>query len=262
MLKDYNKDKFLSFKLSKQLKIILDLAYFIEQDKCNLESKHFKKIEKYHDYLVNNSDSNSEMVTKEFSKIKGSLKQFQVYLTFLERIVGKSTAEYDFLIDEGDKEESKKFPISVLIDGVRSIHNIGAIIRNCDCFGVSRIYIKDLGVELDTEKIAKTAMGADKYCEISYVKDSSEVIKSYKDHRALIIALDTGKIAKTFNEIKINKEIETLLIIGHEQFGIDHKLLKQADYIIKIPMFGKKNSLNVSVAAGIALEKLSAVYNS
>ena len=257
MLKDYTKDKFQTFDLTKQLKIMLDLAYFIEDQNSDLSSKHFYKLEKYHKYLSENEDELSIALNKEFKKINFKKKQWQIYITLLERLSGKSRKEYEFLISEGDKDnEGVSNPIIVLVDGVRSLHNIGAILRNCECFGVERVYVKSLGVEFDFDKVAKTSMGTHEDIEMTYIDDTLELVNSYRKKNYKIISLDTANKATnlhSYNEVECNGY---LLILGHEQFGIDIDLLESSDTILKIPMYGKKNSLNVAVASGIALNKL------
>lgn len=257
MLKDYTKGKFQSFDLAKQLKVMLDLAYFIEDQNSDLSSKHFLKLKKYHEYLSENDDELSNALNKEFIKINSRKKQWQIYITLLERLSGKSRKEYEFLISEGDKDNEKTAnPIVVLIDGVRSLHNIGAILRNCECFGVKRVYIKSLGVEFDLEKLAKTSMGTHVDIEITYINDTLELINSYRKNSFKIISLDTANNATNLKEYNESECDGYLLILGHEQFGIDIDLLEHSDTILKIPMYGKKNSLNVAVASGIALNKL------
>jgi 23S rRNA (guanosine2251-2'-O)-methyltransferase len=258
MLKDYNKDKFLSFNDSKRFKILLDLAYFIEDKALDFDNKHFQKLIKYHSYLSETDSHLSNILIKEFEKINKRKQQWNIYITLLERLVGKSKQEYEFLIDEGDKESARETnPIAVLIDGVRSMHNLGAILRNCECFGVEKVYIKSLGVDIDYKKLAKTSMGTHKNLEIEEVNDSLELVQIYSQKGYDVLALDTGKSSTNINDYNVSACNGFLLILGHEQFGIDYKLIQASHKVLLIPMFGIKNSLNVAVASGIALHKLT-----
>jgi len=256
MLKDYSKEKFNSFDDHKCFKIIYNLILFIEKNKSSFDSKHFEKLKKYHLYLEYRDSKFSQMLVKEYHKVGDDLKQFQIYITFLERLIGNSSQEYDFLMKTGDQDVSlDRLPITCVIDGVRSLHNVGAIIRNCECLGLEKVIISKPYSDYDTSQMHKTSMGAHEYIECTYTEDILNSVLEYKSRGYHILSLDTGQDSIEIDSFKVDGPV--MIILGHEQFGIDLKILKVTDTIAHIPMRGQKNSLNVAVASGIAFAALS-----
>jgi len=142
----------------------------------------------------------------------------------------------------------KKF--FVIADNIRSLENIGSIFRTADALGVSKIFLCGICGTPPNEKIAKTALGAEKTIPWEYHKQTGRLIDKLKKERVNIIALEQDKKAINFRDLKPNFPIA--LIIGNEVKGISKSILKKCDKIIELPMKGKKESLNVSVAFGIA----------
>ena len=168
----------------------------------------------------------------------------------------------------------KKTPISVknpvnvslLLHDIRSIHNVGSIFRTADAFGVTKIYCSGYTpVPIDRfgrarADLAKVALGAEMSVAWEYVSDAVMFLKDFKKgagkmNGGVVIALEQDKKSVNYKEIatKIRSKKEIVLILGNEVDGVDKNLLDEADVIAEIPMKGKKESLNVSVAAGIAL---------
>lgn len=143
----------------------------------------------------------------------------------------------------------------VILDNIRSIHNVGSIFRTSDALGVDKIYLcgctptpKDrFGRE--RQDLAKVALGAEKDIEWEYVKDTKDIVKKLKKERYQIIAVEQAKNSIDYREVKI--KYPTALIMGNEVGGIEKETLKLAGSIAEIPMNGNKESLNVSVSFGI-----------
>ena len=255
MLKDYPEHKFIAFDSNKKLRILLELSQFIESDKSFLESKHFIKLKKYHAYLEVDQDKFILMANKEFNKIKNSPRQFQIYITLLERLVGYSSKDYQFLMQTGDKQEQiNKIPLSLLLDGVRSTHNIGAIIRSAECFGVQKLYIHRPYADFDESIFFKTAMGCEKNIDIIFYDKAFDIVQKLKREGFKITILDTLKDSINYKDMQIAKD--NLLILGHEQLGVSMDLIELADQTINIPLGGQKNSLNVSNSCAIVLSEI------
>ncbi len=142
----------------------------------------------------------------------------------------------------------KKF--FVIVDNIRSLENIGSIFRTADALGVSKIFLCGICGTPPNEKIAKTALGAEKTIPWEYHKQTGRLIDKLKKEKVNIIALEQDKKAINFRDLKPNFPVA--LIIGNEVKGISKSILKKCDKIIELPMKGKKESLNVSVAFGIA----------
>ena len=144
----------------------------------------------------------------------------------------------------------------VVLDNIRSIHNVGSIFRTSDALGIEKIYLcgytptpKDrFGRE--RQDLAKVALGAEKDIEWEYVKETKDIIKTLKKDKYQIIAVEQAKNSVDYRGIKI--KYPTALVMGNEVGGIEKDILKLSDFIAEIPMNGNKESLNVSVSFGIA----------
>lgn len=142
----------------------------------------------------------------------------------------------------------------VICDNIRSLHNIGSVFRTADGAGVDKIYLCGISGRPDEEKakkkILKVALGADKTVKWEYVKQAWRVIEDLKKEGFGVVSLE--QTSKSIDFIKYKPDFPVALIIGNEKNGVNKSLLKRSDAIIEIPMKGSKESLNVSVAFGIA----------
>ena len=141
-----------------------------------------------------------------------------------------------------------------MLDNIRSAHNVGAVFRTSDSAGIDHIYICGITPTPDIQKVAKTALGAEKTVSWSQHWNGVEVIKSAQENGKQVLSLEcnAGSIS-LFDVFEDLPEIPTLLVLGNEKTGIDPEILSQCDQMICIPMMGQKKSLNVSVAFGIAV---------
>lgn len=262
MNKDFSEKKLLSMSPEKQLKVLYDLALFIENSSHDPKSSHFNKLVKYHQFLRTTSNEKIQKLNKEFIKIKAIDYQFQVYLMNLERLLGQSKKDYDFLVQTGDNEKSgkKTFPIYCLLDSVRSAHNIGAIFRNAECFGVKKLFLCGLSPTPESIHVKKTSMGCDTALEWEYEKSAIDCILKLKKDGCHIYAVETSRNSVCLNELN-QIGSPCVLVFGHEQFGISLEILELCDQIISIKLYGKKNSLNVGVSNAIVLNKVSELLN-
>lgn len=249
----------MAFSVEKQFKVLLDLAYFIEENKYDVMSSHFHKLQKYHEYLKDSQDSSMQKLHKEFFKVKKMDYQFQVYLMLLERLCGQSKKDYQFLVKTDDQVKSQKtIPIICLLDSIRSAHNVGAMIRNAECFGCEKIIMSGLTPTADHHQVQKTAMGTNKYIESEYFHSANECVELYKNKGYKIYAIETSNQAKSLNQLPdYYQGGPALLIFGHEHFGVSLELIELSDEIISIPLYGRKNSLNVSISQAISLQEFS-----
>lgn len=138
----------------------------------------------------------------------------------------------------------------VICDNIRSLENIGSIFRTSDALGVSKIYLCGISGKPPHHKISKTALGAEKTIPFEYYRQTGRLVDKLKKQGVEIVALEQAKKAISYLEYK--PKFPVALIVGNEVKGIYKKILKKADKIIFLPMQGKKESLNVSVAFGVA----------
>lgn len=158
----------------------------------------------------------------------------------------------------------QKKEISLILHNIRSAHNVGSIFRTSDATDVNHIYFTGytprpynniLPYTTKPERgIIKTALGAEKFVDWSYHDDIYKLINELKKNDVCIVGLEQDKKSINYSNYKCPNSIA--LILGNEPKGIDDSVLLQCDDIIEIPMYGKKQSLNVSVAVGIALYEL------
>ena len=149
---------------------------------------------------------------------------------------------------------TKKKEIYLVIQNVRSLFNVGAIFRCADVFGVSKIYLCGYTGYPPRDQISKTALGADKWIPWEKRQQTLTLLKKLKKQGIRIIVLETGKKGKPLANFK--PKFPLALIVGNEITGVSRGVLNLADQLVEISMLGKKNSLNVAVAASIALYQL------
>lgn len=161
---------------------------------------------------------------------------------------------------EREKTKEKDRDIRVLLHNIRSTHNVGSIFRTADAAGVSHIYISGYTPRpLDKfgrkqKAIGKVALGAEESVKWSEAGTLKKLIAKLKMEGFSAIALEQSATSVDYKKIKLGKKV--LLIVGNEVKGMSSELLKLADVVAEIPMKGEKESLNVSVAFGIALFRI------
>lgn len=150
----------------------------------------------------------------------------------------------------------------VLLENIRSLHNVGSIFRTADAAGASKIYLSGITPSpLDRfgrpdPRLAKVALGAEKTVAWEKTSSAARTISALKKDNFMIVALEQDERSISYKRLKPRKNAKIALILGEEVKGIRRTLLTKCDRIIEIPMRGKKESLNVSVAFGIAAFEL------
>lgn len=147
--------------------------------------------------------------------------------------------------------------VAVLLHNIRSAHNVGSIFRTADAAGVSKIYLSGYAptpvdrFKRPQKEIAKTALGAQEFIPWEYVKNLRTHISKLKSDGWQIVGVEQDKRSRDYRAFKPQRP--TLLIFGNEVRGLSRSLRNSCDDLIQIPMFGKKESLNVATTAGIIL---------
>lgn len=160
------------------------------------------------------------------------------------------TVSLEEIIIKARKKEKK---IIVMLDNISDPHNLGAIIRSADVFEASGIILpKHNSVTLNAT-VAKTSAGAINYVPVAVVNNLNQAIKTLKEEGYWIVATD-GSAEISYSSLEYNFPV--VVVIGSEGKGVSSLVLKNSDYIVKIPQFGHVNSLNASVAAGILLAEV------
>lgn len=149
----------------------------------------------------------------------------------------------------------KNKQVFVLAHNIRSLHNVGSIFRTCDGAGVSRLYLTGHSGTPPRKEITKSALGADESVPWEYHQDPVSVVQKLKAEGVQILALE--KNAQSADIRKFTPKYPVCMIIGNEVEGVDSRLLELSDHVLHIPMRGKKESLNVSVAFGIGIYEIA-----
>lgn len=149
--------------------------------------------------------------------------------------------------------------IAVILHNVRSLHNVGSVFRTADAAGVKTLYLCGYTPSpIDQfgkirQQIAKTALGAERFVHWEKVLKVDPLIRRLKSEGYTILAVEQAKRSLPYYAFKPKRGAKIALILGNEVGGIPPAVLKKTDTVLEIPMHGRKESLNVSVAAGIVL---------
>jgi rRNA methylases len=146
-----------------------------------------------------------------------------------------------------------KAPIVVVLDSIRSMNNVGSVFRTCDAFNVEKLYLCGITACPPHKDIAKTALGATESVAWEYAEDVEALARRLKDDGYALFVVEQVDQSKMLNQFSFKEFEKVALVVGNEVFGVDDRLLPLCDAAIEIPQHGTKHSLNVTIAAGIAI---------
>jgi tRNA G18 (ribose-2'-O)-methylase SpoU len=150
-------------------------------------------------------------------------------------------------------KDAEKTPIIVVLDDIRSLHNIGSVFRTADAFLIEKIYLCGITAVPPNKEIHKTALGATETVTWEYAKDVLEVIQKLKEDNIKVFSVEQTENATMLNDFQVNKNEKYALIFGNEVKGVQQQAINLSDGVIEIPQLGSKHSLNISVSAGIVI---------
>ena len=156
--------------------------------------------------------------------------------------------------------EMEKLPVSVLLDNVRSMYNVGSVFRTADAFLIKEVILCGITGCPPHPEISKTALGADESVEWRYEKNALELVEKMKESGWMICVLEQAHGSIPLQDFKPLTEKKYLLVAGNEVEGVSQKIVDKADLIVEIPQHGVKHSLNVSVSVGISLWQIVAPF--
>lgn len=170
----------------------------------------------------------------------------------MKKFVKKSMEELERL-SISQYKESSKLPVYIILDNIRSMHNVGSVFRSADSFKIKKIYLCGLTPCPPHRDIHKTALGATESVDWQYVQNIEQVIVDLKSNGVSICAIEQTHESTALHLMswQLNKDIA--FVLGNEVAGVSDKALSLCDYSIEIPQLGSKHSLNISVAAGIVM---------
>ena len=169
-----------------------------------------------------------------------------------ERLNGRALQDPDFLIDDTDNTTKirETYPLMVIADNLRSAFNVGGILRTSEAMGVERVILTGYTPTPEETKTSRTSMGADQHVPWEQVARVEDAITSAQAKGYQVVALETATDAISMDEFVWPEKCA--LLLGNERFGVESTVLVKADHVVRIPLQGVKNSLNVGIAFGIA----------
>lgn len=156
-------------------------------------------------------------------------------------------------VSEEEFKKQEKFPIIVVLDEIRSLSNVGSFFRTCDAFNVEKIYLCGITAEPPHREIQKTALGATETVEWESCESTLELVRSLKEEGVKICSVEQAEKTTLLEDVADLPDEKYALVFGNEVNGVDQEVIDISDFVIEIPQFGTKHSLNVSVCAGIVI---------
>lgn len=150
-------------------------------------------------------------------------------------------------------QNKKKWPIWLVLDNVRSLHNVGSVFRTADAFCIEGILLCGITGTPPHREIQKTALGATESVFWKYFSSTLEAIDFLKQKQVLCYALEQTQNSTNLDQFKPAFHSPIALVFGHEVEGVSQAVINACDGVIEIPQFGTKHSFNISVSAGIVL---------
>ena len=150
-------------------------------------------------------------------------------------------------------KQADKTPIIVVLDDVRSLHNIGSFFRTCDAFLIEKVYLCGITATPPNKEIHKTALGATETVAWEYAKEVMDVVHQLKDQDIKILSVEQVEGSVMLQDFNVTANTKYALFFGNEVKGVNQDVINASDAVIEIPQLGTKHSLNVSVSGGIVI---------
>ena len=150
-------------------------------------------------------------------------------------------------------KNADKTPLIIILDDIRSLHNIGSVFRTADAFLIEKIYLCGITATPPHKEIQKTALGATETVAWEHSQSVTEVISKLKSEGTTVLAVEQVENAHLLDEFKVVINQKYALVFGNEVYGVSQEAVELCDGCIEIPQLGTKHSLNIAVSAGIVI---------
>lgn len=150
-------------------------------------------------------------------------------------------------------KKSKKIPLTVVLDNIRSLHNIGSVFRTSDAFLIEKIILCGVSCPPPNPEIHKTALGAEFTVSWSYIENTLDAVNQLKDDGYFVYAVEQAHESTSLSDLKLKTNQKYAIVMGNEVKGVQQSVVDNCNACLEIPQHGTKHSLNVSVASGIVL---------
>jgi len=152
--------------------------------------------------------------------------------------------------------EAEKLPVIVVLDNVRSLHNVGSVFRTCDAFRIAELYLCGITGKPPDREIHKTALGATETVKWRYFPQTKDAIKELKEKQVAIYAIEQAENSISLSEFSLPKNETIAIVFGNEVKGVEQEVVNECNNVIEIPQTGSKHSLNIAVSVGVVCWEL------
>jgi len=153
--------------------------------------------------------------------------------------------------------KANKLPIVIILDNIRSLHNVGSVFRTSDSFLIEKLILCGITGTPPHREIEKSALGATESVEWSYEESTIDAVRRYKHSGYTAIAVEQTEGSTMLRELAVNKDERLALIFGQEINGVSQEVVDMCDKCVEIPQYGTKHSFNIAVTTGIVLWEIS-----
>ena len=150
-------------------------------------------------------------------------------------------------------KEADKLPLVVVLDDIRSLHNIGSVFRTADAFRIECIYLCGITATPPRPEMHKTALGAEFTVDWKYVNNAVETVDNLRSEGYVVYSVEQAEGSIMLDELTLDRSKKYAVVMGNEVKGVQQEVIDHSDGCIEIPQYGTKHSLNVSVTAGIVI---------
>ena len=150
-------------------------------------------------------------------------------------------------------KEADKLPLVVVLDDIRSLHNIGSVFRTADAFRIECIYLCGITATPPHPEMHKTALGAEFTVDWKYVNNAVETVDNFRSEGYVVYSVEQAEGSIMLDELTLDRSKKYAVVMGNEVKGVQQEVIDHSDGCIEIPQYGTKHSLNVSVTAGIVI---------
>ena len=157
-------------------------------------------------------------------------------------------------------KETPKIPLIVILDNVRSLHNVGSVFRTADAYCVEKVILCGITATPPNTEIHKSALGAEFSVDWEYYKETTEAVNELKQAGYTVLAIEQAHDSINMDTFKAEKGNKYAVILGNEVKGVQQSVIDLSDDCLELPQFGTKHSLNVSVTAGIVIWEFAKLF--
>lgn len=157
-------------------------------------------------------------------------------------------------------KETPKIPLVVILDNVRSLHNVGSVFRTSDAYCVEKVILCGITATPPNAEIHKSALGAEFSVDWEYYKETTEAVNELKQAGYTMLAIEQAHDSINMDTFKAEKGNKYAVILGNEVKGVQQSIIDLSDGCLELPQFGTKHSLNVSVTAGIVIWEFAKLF--